>query len=190
MKKLLIAVCAAALLSAGASAGPDDKSKFSGAAYAPQKTVYEFNQQVPGDAIKALGYLRNHLAALKEFGGYEGTHLVVVAHGNGLHAFARENRAMFPDAYDKIKALKDQGVSFYICRNAARGRDYKPDDFYDLFTVIPAGMTELAKWQNKGYSYATSNFGKRITKAELAKMHAMKDDHHGDKEGGEGHKKH
>ncbi len=174
MRHFVIAMCATLIISANAFAGPDDKSTFSGAAYAPQKTVYEFNQQVPGDAIKALGYLRNHLAALKEFGGYEGTHLVVVAHGNGLHAFARENRDLFPDAYAKLKKLADQGVSFYICRNAARGRGYKSDDFYDLFTVIPAGMTELAKWQNKGYSYANSNFGKPVTRADIAKMRANK----------------
>jgi len=170
MKQFLIAVCVATLLSAGAIAGPEDKSSFRDTPYAPQKTVYDFNQAVPGDSIRALGYLRNQLAALKEFGGHEGTHLVVVSHGNGLHAFARENRDLFPDAYAKIKELTDQGVSFYVCRNAARGRGYDTDDFYDLITVIPAGVTELAKWQNEGYSYMSANFSKGIKREELAKM--------------------
>jgi len=174
MKQFLFAFCAAVMLASAAFAGPEDKSSFSDAPYAPQKTVYDFNLPNPGDSIKALGYLRNQLAALKEFGGYEGTHLVVVSHGNGLHAFARENRDLFPDAYEKIKKLTDQGVSFYVCRNAARGRGYDTDDFYDLITVIPAGVTEIVKWQNQGYAYMNAGFSKGIKRDELAKMRDAK----------------
>lgn len=170
MRNLLLVLCAVVLLGGNAFAGPEEPSKFQDTPYAPQKTVYDFNHGNPADSIRALGYLRNQLAALKEFGGYEGTHLVVVNHGNGLHAFARENRDLFPDAYEKIKELTDQGVSFYICRNAARGRGYDTDDFYDITTVVPAGATELAKWQNEGYSYMHGSFSKRITREDLEKL--------------------
>jgi len=170
MRHFLLSLFAVAFLSSYAAAGPEDPSKFRDTPYAPQKTVYDFNHPNPGDSLRALGYLRNQIRALKEFGGYEGSHLVVVSHGNGLHAFARENRDMFPDAYAKIKELTDQGVSFYVCRNAARGRGYKPDDFYDLITVIPAGVTELAKWQSEGYTYMDASFSKRITREDLVKL--------------------
>jgi len=172
MKYILVLVFSLALIGGNAVAGPEDPSKFRDTPYAPQKTVYDFNHGNPADSIGALGYLRNQLAALKEFGGYEGTHLVVVNHGNGLHAFARENRDLFPDAYEKIKELTDQGVSFYICRNAARARGYDTDDFYDLTTVVPAGATELAKWQNEGYSYMHGSFSKRLNRDDMAKLRA------------------
>jgi len=176
MNKILIALCAVLVVSANAFAGPENKSKFRDAPYAPQKTVYDFSHQKPGDSLAALGYLRNQIRALKEFGGYEGSHLVVVSHGNGLHAFARENRDMFPEAYAKLKEFTDQGVSFYVCRNAARARGYKSEDFYDLVTVIPAGVTELAKWQSEGYTYMHAGFSNRLTREDLMKTRESKKD--------------
>ena len=53
--------------------------------------------------------------------------------------------AAFPDAYETIKELTDKGVEFHICRNAAKGRGYAPEDFYDLFTVVPAAVIDIAK---------------------------------------------
>lgn len=170
MRNFLLSVLAIVLLSINVAAGPEDLSKFRDTPYAPQKTVYDFNNDDPADSLRALKYVKNQLAALKEFGGYEGTHIVVVSHGNGLHTFARENRDLYPDAYKKLKQLTDQGVNFYICRNAARGRGYGTDDFYDLTTVVPAGMPEIAKWQNEGYSYASGSVGERMTRDDLVKL--------------------
>ena len=96
--------------------------------------------------------------------------IVIVAHGNELHAFSRLNRAAYPDMYEELKALKEAGVTIRVCSNAARSRGYKPDEFYDVVTVVPAAVIDLAKWQNEGYSYMYAEMFPRLTREELVKQ--------------------
>ncbi len=162
MRSSLLALVLVANL---AFAGPDDPSKFDGSPLGSQNVVYQFNYEKPEDMAQGLGYIRNHLQGLKEFGKLENSHIVVVAHGNELHMLSRLNRAAYPDLYDTLKTLTAQGVAFHVCRNAAKFRGYKPEDFYDLVTVVPAAMTDLTKWQLQGYAYisgATINRTKRV----------------------------
>lgn len=155
-------------------AGADAPSKFDGSLLGAQRAVYQFNYQTPEDLLQGLGYINNHLNALKEFGDSANSQLVVVAHGNELHMLSRLNRAAYPDIYDELKSLSDQGVQFRVCRNAANFRGYKADDFYDVVTVVPAAMTELAKWQGKGYAYVSGNVIQRTKRAALEQPASIK----------------
>ncbi len=94
-----------------------------------------------------------------------------MAHGNELHAFSRLNRAAYPGMYEALKELKDAGVTIHICANAARSRGYKPDEFYDVTTVVPAAVIDIAKWQNDGYSYMYAEWFPRLTRDEIVKQH-------------------
>lgn len=152
-------------------AGPEDASKFDSSPLGAQKVVYHFNYEKPEELRQGLNYLNNHLQGLKEFGDLAHSHLVVVAHGNELHMLSRLNRAAYPEIYEQLKAYTDQGVTFRICRNAAKARGYKPDDFYDLATVVPAAMTDLAKWQLKGYAYISGDVIKRQQRSEFKEKH-------------------
>ena len=151
-------------------AGPTDASKFDATPYAPQKALYDFNFAKPMDGKAAFGYVKNHLAALKKYGDLKNSRIVIVAHGNELHAFSRLNRDAYPDMYDAIKELADAGVTIRVCSNAARSRGYKPDEFYDLITVVPAAVSELAKFQNEGYSYMYAEMFPKLTREELIKQ--------------------
>ena len=157
------------MFAVAAQAGPEDPSKFNDTPYAAQKALYDFNFAKPGQGKSALGYIRNHLRALKEFGDTPDSHIVIVAHGNELHAFSRHNREAYPEVYEALKDLTDQGVSIFVCRNAARGRGYDSGDFYDVITVVPAAVSEIANWQNQGYSYMYAGFFPRILREELGK---------------------
>lgn len=168
MKKLMLALYFLVQL---AWAGPDDPSRFDDSPLGAQKAVYQFNLDRPEDLYQALGYINNHLNGLKEFGDIKHSHIVVVAHGNELHMLSRLNRAAYPDLYERLKALTDQGVSLRVCRNAANFRGYKPGDFYDLVTVVPAAMTDIAKWQAKGYSYISGSVINRTKRADFLKGH-------------------
>lgn len=152
-------------------AGPDDPSVFDPVGYGAQKVVYDWNYATPEQGLQALGYIRNHIAALEEFGDLDGSHIVVVAHGNDLHAFARKNAAAFPDAYQLLSELADKGVEFHACRNAARGRGYGEDDFYDLVKVVPAAVIDIAKYGNEGYSYMYPALFPRMTAEDVAAAH-------------------
>lgn len=168
MQRFLFAI----LMCAGVAwAGVDDPSKFDDSALGAQKAVYQFNLEKPEDLYQALGYLNNHLNGLKEFGDIKKSHIVMVAQGNELHMLSRLNRAAYPDIYDRLKALTDQGVTLHVCRNAANFRGYKPGDFYDLVTVVPAAMTDLAKWQQKGYTYISGAVINRTKRADFLQKH-------------------
>lgn len=172
MRKSLLAVLAFVGLSSTTTlAGPNDPSKFDGTPYAAQKALYDFNFAKPGDARGAFGYVRNHLKAIKEFGDSKQSHIVIVAHGNELHAFSRKNSVVFPEMYAELKELADAGVTIHICRNAAASRGYKPDEFYDVTTVVPAAVIDIAKWQNQGYSYMYAEWFPRLKREELIAQH-------------------
>lgn len=159
------------LIAGSALAGPDDPSKFDGSPLGAQQAVYQFNYEKPEDMYQGLGYLANHLQGLKEFGDLKKSHLVIVAHGNELHMLSRLNRAAYPDFYEKLKVLTDQGVEVHVCRNAARFRGYKPEDFYDLVTVVPAAMTDLGKLQAKGYAYISGDVVNRTKRSDFREKH-------------------
>lgn len=168
------AACAAVLMlsfGAAALAGPNDPSRFDATPYAPQKALYDFNFATPTDALGAFGYVKNHLQAIKEYGDPARSRIVIVAHGNELHAFSRLNRAAYPGMYEELKALKEAGVAIQVCSNAARSRGYKPDEFYDVITVVPAAVIDIAKWQNQGFSYMYAEWFPRLTREEVVKQH-------------------
>ncbi len=169
-----LAACAAALsilLASAAFAGPADPSRFDPTPYKAQKALYDFNFAKPNDALGAFGYVKNHLRAIKEYGDAANSRIVIVAHGNELHAFSRLNRAAYPGMYEELKALKDAGVQIQVCSNAARSRGYKPEEFYDVITVVPAAVIDIAKWQNEGYSYMYAEWFPRLTREEVVKQH-------------------
>jgi hypothetical protein len=58
-----------------------------------------------------------------------------------------------------------------VCRNAASFRGYKPQDFYDLVTVVPAGVIDLAKWQAQGYAYISGDVIQRSKRNEFKDKH-------------------
>jgi len=151
-------------------AGPADPQLFDPTPLGAQHAVYQFNFENPIDLEQGLGYLNNHLKALKQYGDVAASKLVVVAHGNELHMLSRLNRSRYPDIYDELKALADQGVLFRVCRNAANYRGYGPGDFYDVVTVVPAAMTELVKWQAQGYAYISGDVIRRTRRIDFQKQ--------------------
>ena len=159
------------LSSLNTHAGPEDASKFEPVAYGAQKILYDWNYPTPESGLRALGFVRNHIKALEEFGDLEASDIVIVAHGNDLHAFSRLNQAAYPEAYGALKELADKGVKLRVCRNAARSRGYGPEDFYDLFTVVPAAVIDIAKWQNQGYSYMYAELFPRMKREDFVEKH-------------------
>ena len=161
----------AILWSAYAIAGADDPSAFDGRKYGAQKAVYDFNFENPEDLRGAFGTVRNHLKAIREFGDAQNSRIVIVAHGNEVHALSRLNRAAFPEVYDTLKELAGAGVKVTLCRNAAIARGYRVEDFYDLVTVVPSAVIEIPKWENDGYAYIYLNAYPRMQREEVASRH-------------------
>jgi intracellular sulfur oxidation DsrE/DsrF family protein len=170
LRTLLASACFA-VIAATAHAGPDDPSKFDPVQYGTQKFLYDFNFAQPKDGLNALGFIKNHIKAMKEFGDFDKSKIVIVAHGNELHAFSRKNKAAFPEAYEAFKELTDQGVEIHICRNAAKGRGYAPDEFYDVMTVVPAAVIDIARYAGEGYGYIYPAMFERVTREDVVAAH-------------------
>ncbi len=168
MRTLIFTIIAVIILPFQGFSDENTPSKFRDTPYGPQNVVYEFNYQTPEEGVAALAYIRNHLRALEEFGDVaKDSNIVVVFHGYEVHAMAREQAEHFPKVYNELKQLTDKGVQFYLCRNSARGKGYKPEDFYDLITVVPAGMSEIGYWQSKGYGYINPQMNNSMSREDL-----------------------
>lgn len=164
---VMLGICFAGFGAVSAMAGPDDPSSFDPVKYEAQKVLYDWNYDAPEDGIRALSFIRNHLKAMDEYGDRENSKVVLVAHGNELHAFSRLNRKAYPEAYDALKEMAEAGVEIHICANAARGRGYAPEDFYDVITVVPAAVIDIAKYQNDGYSYMYPQLTSKMTRDDI-----------------------
>ena len=130
--------------------------------YKKQKVVYHINFDNKKHQKAALGNIQNHINAV----GAENLELRVVLHGNGLslllvpESLERLKKFKFANADDnfaaRIDGLKDQGVSFEVCRNTIVGRDINiEDDLYDVTesNIVPSGVAELSKLQMEGFTY-------------------------------------
>ena len=153
------------------AANSDSPSQLDDSRYEAQKALYDFHLSDPEDVHSAFVYIVNHIKALKEYGDYDNSRIVIVSHGNEIHALARLNQAAYPDIYPKLQELNESGVHVRVCSNAARSRGYKIDDFYNLITVVPAAVIDIAKWQGQGYSYMLAGVQKKLTREDLLVRH-------------------
>ena len=168
MKSLLAAALICSSLLPGISqAGPNDVSRLDVTPYsAPQKAVYDFEFANSGDLRAALNNVKVHVKTLQELGNPP-FKIVLVLHGNELNAVSRLNQKLFPDVYGKLKEISEMGVQIHVCAAAAKVRGYQPDDFYDVVTVVPAALTDIAKLEGEGYSYIKLALPVRVTRTDL-----------------------
>uniref|UniRef100_UPI0038994BE7 DsrE family protein n=1 Tax=Desulfofundulus luciae TaxID=74702 RepID=UPI0038994BE7 len=54
---------------------------------------------------------------------------------------------------DQMKNLSEMGVSFVACRNALKAQSIDEENLPNFVTVVPAGITEIARKQTEGYAY-------------------------------------
>ncbi len=55
--------------------------------------------------------------------------------------------------YLLLKELAAKGVSFSVCNNSLQAKGIDPNSLPDFVHVVPSGVMELIKKQQKGYSY-------------------------------------
>ena len=118
--------------------------------YGKQKVVYHVNYDDPKHQAAAMRNIQNHINAV----GAENLDLVVVMHGKGVTLLKKANDDM--NFQSKVVNLKDQDVKFQVCNNTLRGKkiDYETDLFdVNENDIVPSGVAELARLQQKGYTY-------------------------------------
>lgn len=95
--------------------------------------------------------------------GQENAYIEVVANGEAVSVFG--NRCLLAgddgqccgtangSLVEQMKKLSEMGVNFVACRNALRGQSINEDSVPNFLTVVPAGITEIARKQAEGYAY-------------------------------------
>jgi intracellular sulfur oxidation DsrE/DsrF family protein len=136
LSRLLMAVAAALLLAAGASA--------------QDKVVYHIDNS-EAQATKGLRNIRNHLDVAPD------TKIVVVTHAEGIDFLmegAKDKKNPNIDYPSLVSALKARGVRFEVCEITLKNRNIKKDQFIMDAEFTPSGVVKIGQLQSREkYAY-------------------------------------
>lgn len=74
----------------------------------------------------------------------EDADILVLANGEAVRFYKEEK---------DLSKLKDMNAKFLACRNALNANEIKEDEIPNFINTVSAGVVELAKRQEEGYSY-------------------------------------
>lgn len=155
MKMLLNLLLTAALLTATAFsfAGKEVQTP-----YEEPKVVFDFYFDDPAKIASALYWVRSLMNPLMEDPynqAPEFMSIVIVIHGTEIVTTVKHNYAKYKDVVERLRYYHQLGVKIRICGLAAHDYNYVVDDFYEFIELAPSAITELAHWQQQGYSLIT-----------------------------------
>jgi intracellular sulfur oxidation DsrE/DsrF family protein len=160
MKKLILITLTALWLSfayTGAvyaeNSTPYGKASVEDIDYAPHKVLYDV--AVPDMAsfvhvLDRVSYLNNIYKA----DPFDES-IVLVLHGDEIPFFAIENAIKYHDLMQRARSLTRSGpIEFRMCRVAAKGHGYDPDQINGFVKVVPMADAEIVRLQQEeGYAY-------------------------------------
>ncbi len=73
----------------------------------------------------------------------------ILAHSSGVNVFKKINT----DYKDRIISLLDKGIDIAICNNTLKANELTKEDFIEEARVVPSGVGELVRKQQKGWAY-------------------------------------
>jgi len=120
--------------------------------YEAQKVVYDADSPTP-EKLRSVIDRASFLSRLNGANPFD-TRVVVVVHGEALHAFARRNYGEHEEIMARAQSLSvGEVVEFRICAAGARRRGYEPEDFHGFTTVVPMADAEIVRLQHEGFAY-------------------------------------
>lgn len=153
MRRAFLAKATAALAAVGlgsqataqSAPAPASNSRTGGARV---KVVYQLSEG-NDQAVRALGNLRNHLAAAPD------TRIVVVSMGFGIDFLLEDAHDARGTTFEgPVNTLSDMGVQFLVCRNTLTARRISETRLLGQAKLVQAGVFEIARLQfEEGYAY-------------------------------------
>ena len=92
--------------------------------------------------------LNNTKNAQDDVGGADKIDIEIVAYGPGINMFKKDS-----PVGDRIAQLAKSGVTFAGCENTMKGYKLSKDEMLTTISYVPAGVTELMKKQEQGWTY-------------------------------------
>ena len=153
MIKLTALVFMAASLSLifPAQAGADTpwgRGKVNPIEYKPQKVVYD----VSVDTVGEVEHVLDRVSYLSKITGADpfDSSIVIVLHGPELSYYAIENYGKYKALVDRAQSLTVGGtVKIKMCKIAAEGQGYKPEDIHGFIELVPMGDAEIVRLQTE-----------------------------------------
>jgi len=149
--KFSIWFCLLAILTSStiaAAEAPWGSSKVIDTQYKPQKVVYD----VAVNSVKKVTSVLDRASYLSKITGADpfDSSIILVLHGSEIDYFAIKN-------YEKYKALMQRAQSLVesevlkirMCRIAAQGHGYEPEDIHGFIEMVPMGDAEIIRLQNE-----------------------------------------
>ncbi|MBT9614422.1 MAG: DsrE family protein [Burkholderiales bacterium] len=120
--------------------------------YSKQKVVYD----VAVGSVAALTSVLDRASFLSQLNGADpfDSKIVIVLHGNEIPFFAIKNFAKYKALMERAQSLSVGGViEFRMCRVAARGHGFQPEDIHGFVTLVPMADAEIIALQQAGFAY-------------------------------------
>ena len=120
--------------------------------YSKQKVVYD----VAVGSVAALTSVLDRASFLSQLNGADpfDSKIVIVLHGNEIPFFAIKNFAKYKTLMERAQSLSVGGIiEFRMCRVAARGHGFQPEDIHGFVTLVPMADAEIIALQHVGFAY-------------------------------------
>jgi intracellular sulfur oxidation DsrE/DsrF family protein len=131
-----------------AAEAPWGSSKVIDTQYKPQKVVYD----VAVNSVEKVTSVLDRASYLSKITGADpfDSSIILVLHGSEIDYFAIKN-------YEKYKALmlraqslvESEVLKIRMCRIAAQGHGYEPEDIHGFIEMVPMGDAEIIRLQNE-----------------------------------------
>jgi hypothetical protein len=152
MKKIL-SVMSLILVAVSTTAIAAEKTPWGGAVaqdyeYKPQKVVYDVNVTSVAAMTSVLDRA-SHLSKITGADPFDGS-IVLVLHGHEINYFARKNYKKYKELVDRAQSLvAGEVLKMRMCKLAAEGQGYKPNDIHGFIKIVPMGDAEIVRLQNE-----------------------------------------
>ena len=121
--------------------------------YAPQRVLYD----VSSKSVEHFERVLDRVSYLNALYGADpfAASIVLVLHGDEIDYFAIANYTKYQALMQRAQSLSLSGpISFRMCRVAARGRGFEPDDIHGFVAMVPMADAEIVRLQQEeGYAY-------------------------------------
>ena len=152
MRYLILLLCSFTQLSIAAQNAPWGQAEVIEKEYSKQKVVYDVAVKDVA-AVTSVLDRASHVSLLNGADPFDNK-IVIVLHGNEIPFFAIKNYAKYKDLMTRAQSLSVGGViEFRMCRLAAQGQGFKPQDIHGFVKMVPMADTEIIDLQSKGYAY-------------------------------------
>jgi hypothetical protein len=127
---------------------PWGRGKVSPIEYKPQKVVYD----VSFDTVGEVEHVLDRVSYLSKITGADpfDSSIVIVLHGPELSYYAIKNYEKYKHLVDRAQSLTVGGtVRIKMCKIAAEGQGFKPEDIHGFIELVPMGDAEIIRLQTE-----------------------------------------